>query len=79
MDKVNLDFWSEIDSTDYGIVGFVGNIGELDLSLKERLELQKRIISYADKKEWLNVGFALQNLCEIENIERLKECILFQV
>ena len=77
--NLNLDFWQEIDSTNYGIVGPVGNRGELNLSLKERLELQKNIILYADKKEWTSVGFMLQDLDEIENIERLKECILFQV
>lgn len=79
MDKVNLNFWQEIDSTNYGIVGPVGNRGKLNLSLKERLDLQKDIILYADKKEWTSVGFMLQDLDEIENIERLKECILFQV
>lgn len=70
MNEVNLDFWREIDSTDYGIVGPIGNRGELNLSLKERLNLQKSIIFYADKKEWLSVGFILQDLCEINDIER---------
>lgn len=70
MNEVNLDFWREIDSTDYGIVGPIGNSGEPSLSLKERLELQKNIISYADKKEWLNVGFVLQDLCKIDDLER---------
>lgn len=70
MNEVNLDFWREIDSTNYGIVGPIGNSGEPNLSLKERLELQKNIISYADKKEWLNVGFALQDLCKINGSER---------
>ena len=70
MNEVNLDFWREIDSTDYRIVGPIGNSGEPSLSLKERLELQKNIISYADKKEWLNVGFVLQDLCKINDSER---------
>ena len=64
MDKVNLDFWKQIDSTDYGIVGPVGNIGCIEnFSLKDRLNLQKQIITCADKKEWLNVGYMLQDLC----------------
>lgn len=70
MNEVNLDFWLEIDSIDYGIVGPIGNSGKPSLSLKERLELQKNIISYADKKEWLNVGFVLQDLCKIDDSER---------
>ena len=70
MNEVNLDFWREIDSTDYGIVGPIGNRGEPSFSLKERLELQKNIISYADKKEWLNVGYVLQDLCRIDDSER---------
>ena len=66
MDKVNLDFWKQIDSTDYGIVGPVGNIGCIEnFSLKDRLNLQKQIITCADKKEWLNVGYMLQDLCRI--------------
>ena len=37
MDKVNLDFWKQIDSTDYGIVGPVGNIGCIEnFLLKEK-------------------------------------------
>ena len=72
MNEVNLDFWQEIDSTNYGIVGPIGRKGKLDLSLKERLDLQKSIIFYADKKEWLSVGFILQDLCGINDIKRLK-------
>lgn len=70
MDKVNLDFWKQIDSTDYGIVGSVGNIGCIEnFSLKDRLNLQKQIITCTDKKEWLNVGYILQDLCRIYEME----------
>ena len=70
MYKVNLDFWKQIDSTDYGIVGPVGNISCIEnFSLKDRLNLQKQIITCADKKEWLNVGYMLQVLCRIYEME----------
>lgn len=70
MCEVNLDFWEEIDSSDYGIVGPVGNLGCVkNFSLKDRLNFQKEIIIHADKKEWLSVGFMLQDLCRIYEME----------
>lgn len=70
MNKIDLDFWNEIDSTDYGITGPVGNLGYINnFSLKDKLDLQTRIIDCADRKEWLSVGYILQDLYKIYEME----------
>lgn len=70
MCKINLNFWEEIDSTDYGIIGPVGHLGDINnFSLKDRLNFQKKIINCANKQEWLSVGYMLQDLYKIYEME----------